>query len=293
MISSMTGFGSANLKNEHVVLNVQVKSVNGRFLETRFRMPREYSALEVEIKKIIGQYLQRGTVDISLYRTYEAKSARIDVVPNVALAKSWKSACEELSKELQLPKEVFHELLGRVPDVMQIAEQSELPDWEKKAVLESIEAAVKACAEERKREGREQFKIFNQILDDLTGFVNSVKSRKKQIDAELKEHLGQRLKSLSETVAIDPQRLAQEAIFLAEKADIEEEITRAEAHIRAYKKALQESGTMGKKLEFYTQELHREVNTMGSKTQALAVTLDVIEAKTCVERLREQVQNVE
>jgi len=289
----MTGFGTSAFKNEKISLNIQIKSVNGRFLETRFRMPREYSSLEGEIKKKISKYIQRGTLDISIYRTIETKDANIVVTPNISLAKAWVKACQELASFTNLNDDTTFASLLRVPDMMQISGNEELQDWEKSAVYETVEKTLEACLGEKRREGEAQFKTFSDLLDTLEKFITDIKKKKKIIDSQLLAKLGERLKALADGIAIDPQRLAQEAVFLMDKADIEEELIRAETHIKAYRLALNEKVSVGKKLEFYTQELHREINTMGSKTQALEVTLDVIEAKTCIERLREQVQNVE
>jgi len=293
MITSMTGFGSATLETDKISLSCQIKSVNGRFLEIRLRMPREYSVLENEIKKIVAASLNRGSVDISIYRTLKGKAGDVEVVPNVSLAKGWIKATQALSLETGIVGNISLDSLVRVPDVIQVCEQTEIPTWEKEAILNVVTQALKGCAGERAREGEEQVKIFTSLLDDLDIFIVSVKKKKKQLDVDLQARLSERLKAISETITIDPHRLAQEVLYLSEKADIAEELARADTHVKAYREALKGKGSMGKKLEFYTQELHREVNTMGAKTQALDVTLDVIEAKTCVERLREQVQNVE
>ena len=293
MISSMTGFGSSTLENDKISLSVQIKSVNGRFLETRFRMPREYSALENEMKKTITAVIQRGTVEISINRVLKGDAAAVSVEPNIPLAKGWMKAAQALAKDLKLemPKNV--EPLMRVNDIIQITERGELPSWEKENLIRSLQEALSLCLAEKKREGQAQYKIFADILDELVLFVDGVKKRKSKIDGELKTKLQERLKLLDASIEVDPQRLAQEVIFLLEKGDIAEEITRAETHLKAYRDVLNENTSVGKKLEFYTQELHREINTMGSKTQSLDVTLDIIQAKTLVERLREQVQNVE
>ncbi len=293
MTTSMTGFGSSSLKTDQISINTQVKSVNGRFLEMRFRMPRDYGCLEGEIRKLIGKQIQRGTVDLSIFRTYESKTADIKVIPNLALAKAWKKGCDELQKELSLPQEVYQEYLTKAPDLLQIGEQDTLLEWEVNAVIRSVQEALDSCLAEKNREGGTQNKILNELLTQIQNFINSVKEKKDIIKAQLQEKLVERLKVINEAITVDPQRLSQEVLFLVDKADIEEELKRAQAHIAACQKTLSQPGSIGKKIEFYIQELHREVNTMGAKTQSLSVTLDVIEAKTCIERMREQVQNIE
>jgi uncharacterized protein (TIGR00255 family) len=295
MIQSMTGFGLGLVENEKISLSVQIKSVNGRFLESRFRMPREYSALEAELKKRLGAKIQRGTVDVSIYRTLKGDAADFNVVPNIALARGWMKALDALNQELNLGLDAHGrtQALLRVQDLVQVSDRAQLPDWEHKAVIQGFDQALEACLSEKKREGEELVKVFSDLLAKLEKFNAAVKKRKKEIDSELQNKVQDRLKAINESVNVDPNRLAQEVMFLLDKGDIAEEIARAETHIKAYREALKEKGSVGKKLEFYTQELHREFNTMGSKTQTLEVTLDIIDAKTNVERLREQVQNVE
>lgn len=292
-MTSMTGFGSARIEDDHFLLNVQVKSVNGRFLESRFRMPREYSPLETELKKLLSQKFQRGTVDVNINRVAKASSKPISVTVNMELAERWIDATKDMADKFNLPSTISLETLARVPEVVQFAEIDELQESEKTLLFSAVNAAIDQCIMERQREGQGQVKIFTKLLDELEKFVSEVKKKKDTIDKQLQSKLQERLNALKADTAIDPSCLAQEALFILEKADIAEEIERAMAHIAAFRKALKSPPPTGKKLEFYTQELHREVNTMGSKTQSLEVTLDIIDAKTIVERMREQVQNVE
>jgi uncharacterized protein (TIGR00255 family) len=293
MMTSMTGFGSARFEDDHFLLNVQVKSVNGRFLESRFRMPREYSPLETELKKLLSQKFQRGTVDVNVNRVAKASSKPISVTVNMELAERWIDATKDMADKFNLPSNISLETLARVPEVVQFAEIDELQESEKALLFSAVNKAIDQCLVERQREGQDQVKTFTKLLDDLEKFVVDVKKKKDTIDKQLQVKLQERLNALKADTVIDPNRLAQEALFILEKADIAEEIERAMAHIAAFRKALKSPPPTGKKLEFYTQELHREVNTMGSKTQSLEVTLDIIDAKTIVERMREQVQNVE
>jgi len=288
----MTGFGSAKEENDIVRINVQIKSVNGRFLETRFRMPREYSALETELKKILSQKFHRGTVDINVSRMAKALTKPVSVTVNTELARSWVSALHELADKFKLSSNISVETLSKIPEIIQFAEMDELSESEKNLLLKVTHDALDACLGEREREGGEQVQTFTHLLNDLEKFISSVKGKKDHLSQELKSKLEERIQTLSDQT-VDPNRLAQEVLFLLDRADIAEEIDRALAHISAFRKALKGPTPVGKKLEFYTQELHREINTMGSKTQNLSVALDIIEAKTIIERMREQAQNVE
>jgi uncharacterized protein (TIGR00255 family) len=293
MITSMTGFGSAKAEDDRLSLNIQIKAVNGRFLEARFRLPREYSFLETELKKIVTKKVQRGTLDITVSKTPKSTAMPIAVSVNLPLAQGWLVAVQELGEKLRLNSNIALETVIKIPDVIQFSDTSDVPLSEKTLLMETFEKALDVCIDEKKREGKAQGEIFSHLLDELEKFTTKVKSKKELLDKNLQKNLQLRLALLAKEVTVDPNRLAQEALFLVEKADIAEEIARADTHIKAFREVLKSPPPTGKKLEFYTQELHREVNTMGSKTQSLDVTLDIIDAKTIVERLREQVQNVE
>jgi len=284
MMTSMTGFGSARKEDDHFLLNVQIKSVNGRFLESRFRMPREYSPLEGDLKKLLAKKIQRGTIDININRVSKASSKPISVSVNTALAESWISATKELSEKFKINSTISLETLARVPDVIQFAETDELGESEKALLFSAVSSALEQCFSEKQREGLEQVETFTKLLNELENFIESVKKKKDFLDKQLQTKLHERLKALKGDVIVDPNRLAQEVLLLLDKADIAEEIDRATTHITAFRKTLKSPPPTGKKLEFYTQELHREINTMGSKTQSLEVTLDIIEAKTKIVR---------
>jgi uncharacterized protein (TIGR00255 family) len=293
----MTGFGSSKLGSADVILNVQVKSVNGRFLESRFKLPREYAAFETELKKTLSKSITRGTVDIFVHREVLTSSNASEVKPNIALARAWLTASQTLAKELKLSdSNLSLEAIMKLPEVVSLSNSLDsVSDNEKNQLFTVFGEAVKACVHEKKREGEEQFKVLNALLDQVFAFVKLVESQIEVLNKKLSGKLHERLKALvpSGEVAIDPSRLAQEVLFLTEKADVSEEIERAKAHVIAFKELLKDGASMGKKLEFYTQELHRELNTMGSKIQNVDLTLSVVDAKAVIERLREQVQNVE
>jgi uncharacterized protein (TIGR00255 family) len=294
-VSSMTGFGTDESSQENTTISVQVKSVNGRFLETRFRLPREFSPLEAELKKLVAKKLLRGTVDIFVNRVQKESTEQAPININLPVARAWVKAAQDLGHHLNMDAHLQLETLLRLPDVVQPSQTSDVTAVEKDTVILSLNKALDLCVEERRREGQALAETLNRLLETLDKFLVETKSKKTLMESQLQEQLKEKLKKLSSEISIDPQRLAQEALFLLEKADIAEEIARAETHVVAFRDSLKDSKnqSLGKKLEFYTQELHREVNTMGAKTQNLDVTLGIIEAKTTVERLREQVQNIE
>ncbi len=291
----MTGFGTASLKNKKFSITIQIKSVNGRFFEPKFRMPRYYQGFESEMRAILNQKIFRGTVDVGVNRALilDGHSEGIEVIPNLALAQGWVKASQKLAKELGVEYRASIESLQKIPDIFQIPEPTQIEKEEMDLVLKTLHLAVDACSAERKREGDALRSILEKLLQDLSDFLTGVTKKKKHLDENLRKGLEKKLKILAHDFELDPQRLNQEAVYLLEKADIEEEIARLSTHIDGFKKHLHTKGSQGKKLDFLVQEMHREVNTMGSKTQALDVVIDVIEAKATVEKIREQVQNIE
>jgi len=292
-IRSMTGFGLSEINDEKIFLSVQVKSVNGRFLESRFRLPREYQSLEIELKKILNEFFSRGTVEVSINRTFNEAAMAAEVKVNETLARAWLKAYQQLGKALNLEAQPGLQMITHVPGVMEIEDTAQITEWEKVHVIKTFRQACEACLEERRREGRALAKILSDLLDQLEEFVLHVQKHRKTLNEKLHQKLKARLNELNAEVFVDPQRLAQEVLFAVEHSDVEEEVERALTHIKNYRKQLTLKESLGKKLEFYTQELHREVNTMGSKANDLGLTEKIIDAKAIVERLREQVQNVE
>lgn len=289
----MTGFGIAEVHNEKISLTVQVKSVNGRFLESRFKLPREYQLLETELKKIIGEHFTRGTIDVYVMRAPGPEAPHTTIRLNTALAKAWVDSYRRLGTELDLSAHPSLDAVAHVPGVFQIGDVGNLEEWEKTQLFKAVKEAAKGCVSEREREGKSQAQVFESLLDELEDFVKYVQKHRKQLNDALREKLETRLKNLDPSITVDPQRIAAEVLMAVENSDIEEEVERAFAHIKAYRKLLHSKDAVGKKLEFYTQELHRETNTMGSKSHDVELTEKVIHAKAVVERLREQVQNVE
>ncbi|MCC6277024.1 MAG: YicC family protein [Oligoflexia bacterium] len=291
---SMTGFGAAKGALDKISLQVQIKSVNGRFFETRFRLPREYVSYENELRKLIATKISRGTVDIMINRAPNfASETGFDVSPQLDYAKAYVKAAERLSAELGLRNDLSVTGLMKVPEVLAQPITDELPLEEKKLLMNLAAQALTKCIEERAREGEATQKTLQDIGRDLRQRLKAVQNQSESIQQTLLEKLTERVKNLTQETTIDPQRLAQEVVLAVDRADIAEELNRASSHLDALDGILKEKGPVGKKLEFLNQELLREFNTMGSKTQTLSVTQEIIQAKTSIERLREQIQNIE
>ncbi|MCM2280642.1 MAG: YicC family protein [Bdellovibrionaceae bacterium] len=292
-MKSMTGFGRASHSSSELELDVTLKCVNGRFLETRFHMPREYGSFEAEFKRLIGERILRGTVDIYVARRPGPDSEAFDVQVHTPLAKKWLKAYQSLAKELKLKTGPDFEIIAKSPDVLTLHEKAEVPEREHKLAVRLLGEAVQACDEERGREGRSLQKTLNQLLENLSSLVEKMEGLRAAANQELERKFRERLDRLGMDAAVDPQRLAQEIIIQIDRADIAEEISRLKEHLRAYIELVKGKDSQGKKLDFYAQELLREVNTIGSKSHVSALTNVVVDAKAVVERIREQVQNAE
>lgn len=292
-MKSMTGYGTARVQSKDVTVEVSIRAVNGRFLENRFHLPREFVAYEGDLKKILSQSLSRGTVDIFVSRRVKSLSTKAQVTVNDALAKKYLGAYKHLSKELGVPLQVHLEALARLPDVIKVEEIHELFPGEEKVLKKAFTEACKNCDRERIREGQALRKDLQKLLVALEKKVKVISELRAEANAQLQDRFEQKIRARLKGAEMDPMRLTQEIVIQLEKADINEELSRLSEHTKNYRNLVASDEAEGKKLDFYTQELLREVNTIGSKSQVAKITQAVVEAKTLIERLREQVQNVQ
>jgi uncharacterized protein (TIGR00255 family) len=309
-MKSMTGFGRVSNRTKRASevktgpkaqakaeaeIDISVRAVNGRYLEMRFHLPREYAGLESDFKALLTKIFSRGTVDIYVNRTATQSHAKVEV--NTELAKELIRAHATLAQATNLKGEASLDWLTRAPDVLTVKQSDELTEEEANEAKALIEAAAKACDSERLREGQALAQELEKQCSALEKLAAEVEVLKAEANAELekryRERLASGLQKFGMTGQVDEQRIAQEIVMQLDRADISEEIQRLTEHIKAYRALLKHSEPQGKKLDFYAQELLREVNTIGSKSHIAKLTSLVVEAKTIVERIREQVQNCE
>lgn len=293
----MTGYGVFRAQNNDVSIEVSVRAVNGRFLETRFHLPRLYFSFESDLKKKLAQYAVRGTVDVYISRKVKATTFSGQLVVNTKLAQEYMKAFKKLSKDLRLKEVIRFEQICRQQDVVQIEEADSMPAQELALLKKVFEMALKKFELEKQREGLALKKDLQKNLKDLQKHIQKVSKLREEANRVLQERFESKIKSrLPKELAgqpMDPQRISQEIVIQLEKADINEELIRLSEHLKNFDKLIEMSVVEGKKLDFYTQELLREVNTIGSKSQVAGITEAVVEAKTLIERIREQVQNIE
>ena len=292
-MKSMTGYGTFKSAGKEVSLEVSIRTVNGRFLESRFHTPREYIAFESDLKKTLAQFVHRGTVDVFISRRVKAASVHSEMTVNKNLAQQYAKAYKQLALEVKLPFQMHIEFLGRLPDVIQVENSYKLFKDEEKNLKKVFEQACKNCDKEREREGKALKRDLESLLAQLEKQIKAISDLREEVNLQLQEKFEQKIKSRLKGAEMDPTRLSQEIVIQLEKADINEELMRLSEHIKNYRQLVTRQEAEGKKLDFYTQELLREVNTIGSKSQVAKITQCVVEAKTIIERLREQVQNVQ
>jgi uncharacterized protein (TIGR00255 family) len=283
----MTGFGRA----ESPRFTVEVQSVNHRFLEARCRLPRRWSGLEPRIQQAVQQRFARGHFEVKLEPRGEevSRSLRVDV----ALARQYVEALRTLQRELRLPGEVGLELVAGQRDLVAVEEAEENLEEIWAALEPVLVEALRALGAMRAREGQALTGVLERHLLEVADGLARVRGRVPEVVRGQRDRLRERVRDLLDGRLPDPERLEQEVALLAERADVAEECDRLESHLAQFRHALAEAGPQGRRLDFLLQEMNREVNTIGSKAADAVIAQDVVGLKTTVERLREQVQNVE
>lgn len=294
----MTGFSQVQIKEKHTNIEVSIRSVNGRFFEPRFHLPKEYLFIESDLKQILGQVMKRGTIDIFVSRKASGAQTR-QIQYREDVAKSYLEIIKRLSKNLKIETRTLADQLIRLPDVIHYEEASEVAESEIVLFKKTFEQAVQKCLREKSREGTAIQANLRYLSSELSQSVRAIAGLRAEIQKELEQRyrdkMTARLKSfeIDQPLNLDEGRLLQEISYLIEKSDVAEEIQRLEEHLKHFQGEIQKPDVEGKKLDFYVQELLREVNTIGSKSQLASITTHVIQAKAFIEKLREQVQNVE
>lgn len=290
-MNSMTGYGASQIKTRQLEIEVHVKSVNGRFLEIRFHLPKEYAPFENDLRKVFSG-VSRGTIDVYVHRK-PAIEARLQTV-NIRTqnAQHWAKTLKSLAKTLGIEQELSLRDILQMPYVMEHQDRLSLAPGELKVVEGQLKKALQKCQAVRAKEGAV---LKKELLNQIKNLENKIVDMEGWRDEALKS-AQQRLKSRIATIEaeqLDASRLALETALLIDKMDVHEEVVRLREHLKACRGLIQAGEARGKKLDFYCQELLREVNTIGSKSQLSSLTQAVVDAKSIVEKFREQVQNIE
>lgn len=294
MVKSMTGFGRGIAENENIKVTVDLRSVNHRYLEISVRMPREYIMEEEGIRKLLKENLKRGKVEV--FVNVEVKECEENFVKlNLPLATAYKNALQELKMQLDLKDDISVSHIIKYPDVIAASEMSD--DTKKEntgGILEATSRAINAFLDMRAAEGEKLTEDIRIRLGLLREKVHDVKVQSENIPKENKEKIKARVEEMLENKEISEERLLQEVAILADKANITEEVVRLESHIAQLEDILLNSNdSVGKKMDFLVQEMNREANTIASKANKLEVTRISLDMKCEIEKIREQVQNLE
>jgi len=292
MIKSMTGFGRCEVLKDSRKFTVELKSVNHRYLDVNIRMPKKLNFFETSIRTLLKSYADRGKGDIFI--TYEDLSqSQVSVKYNAALAAEYLKYLNQMAEEFSLDNDVRVSTLSRYPEVFTMEECSEDEDELWNGLKEALEGAFSQFVEMRTKEGERLKEDILLKLDLLSEQIRFIEERSPQIIAEYRTKLEEKMRELLEDTQIDDNRIAAEVILFADKICTDEEVVRLKSHIQHMKETLEESNGIGRKLDFIAQEMNREANTILSKANDLDISNRAISLKTEIEKIREQIQNIE
>jgi uncharacterized protein (TIGR00255 family) len=291
MIKSMTGFGHGSAEGDGLKVRVDIRTVNNRFLDVHTRMPQELASLEITLKKQIQAALKRGRADVTI-SIEQVREAKFEI--NRPLVSGYLKALGELKADFGLEGSPSLELLAKLPGAMQVSQDQEQLDAALvRTVAAGVSEALISLGAMRAAEGQELADDLSARLDAIEKALPIVEEHASELPSVYREKLLKKLQDLVPASSIDETRLAQEAVMLADRCDISEEIARLKSHIVQMRDLLRTDDEAGKRLDFILQEMNREANTILSKSNDLAITDAAIIIKTEVEKLREQAQNVE
>lgn len=293
LIKSMTSFGRAQSEEgKDLSFSIEMKSVNHRYLDINIRMPRMMLALEEKIRNILSKKLNRGKVDVFInYKNYGNSVGKANL--NMKLAKDYYECLKQIQRELTIIDDISTTKIARLPDVITLDEPEENLDNIFSEISPLIESALSLMEEMRGREGEKLKLDILSKVQIIESYVEEIEKVADNIPRSYKKKLEERLNELLTGVGIDESRVALEVAILSDKASVDEELTRLRSHLSQMKSTLDLDEPVGRKLDFIIQEMNREANTIASKSVDISMTNTVIEVKNTIEKIREQVQNIE
>lgn len=292
MIKSMTGFGRFEIEEGQRKISVEMKSVNHRYLEAGIKMPKKLNLFEARIREVLKKYVQRGKLDV--YITYEDFSEnKVTLKYNSELAVEYMGIFDQMALQFDRKNDVTISALSRYPEVIIMEEQSGDEEELWNFIDSAIEEACKQFVETRIVEGENLKKDLNAKLDNMLELVTFIEARSPAIISEYRTKIENKVKELLSATTIDETLIAAEVIIYADKICVDEEVVRLRSHVEHAKKCLTEEGGIGRKLDFIAQEMNREANTILSKANDLEISNKAIDLKTEIEKVREQIQNIE
>lgn len=292
MIKSMTGFGRCEAVGKDRKLTVEMKSVNHRYLDINIKMPKKLNFFESAIRAELKNYISRGKVDVFITcEEYSENNGSLKY--NRALAKEYLTYLRQMAEEFEMEDDVRVSTLSRYPEVFVMEEQNIDEEELWKDLRGVLRGAAENFVQTRIAEGENLSKDLNLKLDEMLGHVDFITERSPQLIREYREKLREKVQELLQDVQIDENRLYMEVTIFADKVCVDEELVRLRSHVESTKKELASGGSIGRKLDFIAQEMNREANTILSKANDLEISARAIELKNEIEKVREQIQNIE
>lgn len=292
MIKSMTGFGRAEYSDGKRKITVEIKSVNHRYLDVNIKMPKKLGFFETSIRSLLKEYMQRGKVD--LYMTYEDfAEENVSIKYNRDVAKSYLHYLNEMGNDFGLENDIRVSVLSRYPEVFTLEEQEIDEDELWKDIESTVRKACEGFVNTRLSEGENLKNDLISKLDGMLVYVEDIEKRAPEIINEYRRKITDKVKDMLKDASVDESRILTEVTLFADKVCVDEEIVRLKSHIQSTRDTLNAGGSVGRKLDFIAQEMNREANTILSKSNDLLTSNVAIDLKTDIEKVREQIQNVE
>lgn len=292
MIRSMTGFGRGECRDNGKEFLAEIKTVNHRYSDIFIKFPRQLSFLEDKVRDMVGKSISRGKVDVFIGYEDSSEDSK-NVLVDEVLARTYIKAVEQLRDNYGLKDDITVSLISRFPDVLKVEKNEDDEEKLWQLLKTALEIALNSLVVMRENEGKglkanlmERLAYIDNILKDIT-------LRAPEVVKEYKQKLEGRIKELLDQQTVDESRLSTEVAIFADRCSIDEEIVRLGSHINQFREALDMQQPVGRKLDFLVQEMNREINTIGSKANDLAIVKNVVEIKSEIEKLREQIQNIE
>ncbi|CDF57880.1 YicC/YloC family endoribonuclease [Thermobrachium celere] len=292
MVKSMTGYGRGYAEYNNRAFTVELKSVNNRYLDVNIRYPKHLMSLEDKIRKHISTYISRGKIDVYISQDKFSKED-IEVKLDENIARAYCEAFSIMSERLNLENDITVSRLSKFQDVLTIEKREEVTEEIWNVLKEALEKALNMFIDMRQKEGIKLSEDLIHRCEKISNLVDKIEERSDLVVEEYREKIYQRVSEFLKDVAVDEARLLNEVAFFADKCNITEEIVRLKSHIKQFQDSLNLNEPIGKKLDFIVQEMNRETNTIGSKSNDLTITNLVVEIKSEIEKIREQIQNIE
>ena len=288
----MTGFGRCDISEGDRKVTVEMKCVNHRYLELGIKLPKKMNFLENKIRNEVKKYLERGKVDV--FVSYENHGEGNECVRyNAALAAEYYDIYQKISEELGTENDIKTSHIMKSPDVITIEAEDDNEEIMEQMLIAAVKGASSNLVEARTEEGERLKDDLLQKLDNMLENVKIIEEKSPQIVDKYRNKISEKIRELMEDKQIDENRIAQEVVIFADKVCVDEEIVRLYSHINGMKDLLNSGGTVGRRLDFIAQEMNREANTTLSKTTDVGISEVAIDLKTVIEKIREQIQNIE